>query len=328
MNLLNKYFIIAVIVILCPICANAQLRGIDGTILNRIENRSIIALWPRGTAGINSDIPEKSKPCGKRFFNIHNPNIEVFKPKNSNGVAIVLCAGGGYNYIASGVEGIPVAEKLNKSGITVFVLKYRLPNTSGTNFKHPIPLSDALRALQLVRYYAVELNIDTNKIGIMGFSAGGHLASTAGTLFSKYTFGSDKISKISSRPDFMCLVYPVISTKEGTTHGCTRLLLSDTSDTRVLKCLSSELNVTKNTPPTFLVHAKDDLGVNPKNSILMYEALETNGIFAELKLYKKGGHGFGLGREGTDSEKWTDDFVTWLSRINFISANGKNNSDG
>ncbi|MEJ2629463.1 MAG: alpha/beta hydrolase, partial [bacterium] len=224
MNVLNKCFIITAIIILYPLWAAAQLRGLDGSVLDKIETGSVIALWLRGTPGVNPDIPEKVKPCGKRFFNIHNPNITVYKPGNSNGVAVVLCAGGGYAYIATGVEGVPTAEKLNQAGITVFVLKYRLPPTPGVNFQHPVPLSDALRALQLVRYYAPEFNINSDKIGIMGFSAGGHLASLAGTMFSEYTFGNDLISKVNSRPDFICLVYSAIATKEGKALSNTQLL--------------------------------------------------------------------------------------------------------
>lgn len=154
----------------------------------------------------------------------------------------------------------------------------------------------------------------------MGFSAGGHLASIAGTLFSYYRFGKDNISKISPHPDFMCLVYPVISTKEELAHSCTQLLVQNKSNKQALLNLSSELNVTKESPPAFLVHAKDDSDVTPKNSILMYEALKINGIPAELKIYEKGGHGFGLGRKETDSTKWIDDFLTWLSQMNFIST--------
>jgi acetyl esterase/lipase len=325
MNVLNKCFIIIAIIILYPLWATAQMRGLDGSVLNKIENGSVIALWPRGTSGVNPDIPEEVKPCGKRFFNIHNPNITVYKPENPNGVALVLAAGGGYNYIASGVEGIPVAEKLNQAGITVFILKYRLPPTPGASFGHPVPLSDALRALQLVRYHAAEFNIDPGKIGIMGFSAGGHLASAAGTLFSNYTFGNDNISTVSSRPDFMCLVYSAMATKEGKALSDTQLLNSDLSQKQIMESLFSELNVTTRSPPAFLVHAQDDPAVNPQNSILMYKALQTMGIPAELKLYKKGGHGFGPGRPGTDSEKWTDDFIAWLYQMNFISAQENEN---
>jgi acetyl esterase/lipase len=296
----------------------AELHNLDGTVLENVEHQSIIALWPKGTAGVNQDIPEQSKPCGMRFFDIHNPNITVYKPGKANGVAVVLCSGGGYNYIASGVEGVPTAEKLNKSGITVFVLKYRLPRTHGVDFKYPVPVSDVLRSVQLVRVHADQFNIDTQKIGIMGFSAGGHLASSAGTLFNKVKYDNDDISHISPRPDFMCLVYPVISTRKDIVHGCIFSLVRDTSDTQAIACLSNELNVTGETPPTFIAHAKDDRSVMVQHSILMFEALKKHNVPAELRLYEEGGHGFGIGRTGTDSVKWIDDFIGWLFKMQFI----------
>ena len=279
----------------------------------------IIYLWPPGTNGINSSIKELIKPQGKRFHSIHNPSLEIYKPKSPNGLSIILCSGGGYNYVATGVEGKPTAEILNRKGITVFVLKYRLPNTKGVNFKHPIPLSDALRAIQLVRFHADSLNLNPKMIGIMGFSAGGHLASMAGTLFNKYAFGSDKISTVSSRPDFMCLVYPVISTEKELAHSCINTLIDTLHNNPTSNDLSSELNVTKGTPPTFLVHAKDDKSVKYQNSIVMYEELKKQRIPTTLKLYKNGGHGFGIGRENTDSVNWITDFLAWLIEMKYIS---------
>jgi len=231
--------------------------------------------------------------------------------------------GGGYEYVASGIEGGPVAEILIKSGITVFVLKYRLPNTSGVNYKHPVPLSDAIRAVQFVRFNAAEYKIYPDKIGIMGFSAGGHLASMAATLFDKYKFGNDEISKISARPDFMCLVYPVISTEKSIMHTCIKSL-TDCTGKQNLQDFSSELNVSAETPPAFLVHAKDDKSVPFQNSVVMYEALSRLGIPAELKLYLKGGHGFGVGRPGTDSINWINDFISWLSKLRFQSNSTEN----
>lgn len=244
--------------------------------------------------------------------------MTVFKPESPNGLAIIICAGGGYNYVASGVEGVPVARLLKEFGITVFVLKYRLPNTPGVNYKHPASLLDALRAIQYVRYNSADYNIDNNKIGIMGFSAGGHLASMAGTLFNKYYTGNDKISEVSPRPDFMCLVYPVISTTDSITHGGLISLVDSADWVNTKKELSAEQNVTINTPPAFLVHAKDDKSVSISNSIVMYESLRAKDIPAELKLYSKGGHGFGPGREGTDSENWLGDFISWLIKMNYI----------
>lgn len=311
MPFFNKSKSLVLLSVLLGCNLNAELRSIDNTVLENIETGAVIALWPEGTEGIDANIPEEIEPRGDRYLNIHNPNIEVFKPEQPNGVAIILCSGGGYRYVASGVEGVPTAEKLNKSGITVFVLKYRLPPT----FKHPVPLSDALRAIQLVRYHAADFDIDPNKIGIMGFSAGGHLAGTAGTLYSDYTFGTDSISKVSSRPDFMCLVYSAISIGNSSSHT----LLDDNPDKQSLEELSIELNVTEKTPPTFLVHTKDDQTVNYQHSIIMHDALEKHGVPSSLNLYEEGGHGFGVGRESTDSMKWSGDFVAWLNHMKFIS---------
>ena len=284
----------------------------------------VIPIWPAGTAQVDPNILEEVVPRDFELVkNIHNPNLTVFRPENPNGAAVVICPGGGYGVIASGLEGYPIAEKLNESGITAFVLKYRLPTTEGAEFKHPVPLSDALRAIQWVRYHASEYKLDPKRIGIMGFSAGGHLAASAGTLYAKYSFGSDGIAQISSRPDFMCLGYPVISTQKGIAHGCVRHPLTAGFSSEQLAEMSCELNVTAQTPPTFLLHAKDDKGVLPQNSMVMHEALKQQGVPTELKLYEQGGHGFGLGRKGTDSAQWLDDFIAWLSSMQIIGSTGE-----
>ncbi|MGB0409122.1 MAG: alpha/beta hydrolase [Opitutales bacterium] len=280
------------------------------------QERPEIHLWPAGTEAVDPSIAEEIVP---RHFeivkNIHNPTLTVFRPERPNGTAVVICPGGAYQIIATGLEGYPVAERLNAAGITAFVLKYRLPSTKGADFKHPIPLHDALRALQWVRMHAADYAIAPDRIGIMGFSAGGHLAACAGTMYSNYNYGTDEISKISSRPDFMCLVYPVISTQKDIAHGCVWTPLKEGFTEAQAKEMSCELNVTGQTPPTFLVHAKDDGGVLAENSRVMYEALQRHGVVAALQLYEQGGHGFGLGRAGTDSTEWPDAFVEWLASL-------------
>ncbi len=286
-----------------------SLMRIDGAELSR----PIIHLWPEGTAGVDASVAEEIVP---RHFevvkNIHNPTLTVFRPEKPNGTAVVICPGGAYSIIATGLEGYPVAEKLNEAGVTAFVLKYRLPTTEGADFKHPVPLYDALRAIQWVRYHTVEYELEADRIGIMGFSAGGHLAASVGTLYSEYNYGEDDISKVSSRPDFVCLGYPVITTREGVANGCIWAPLPAEHSNEQSQELSCELNVNAQTPPTFLMHAKDDSGVLPENSVVLYEALKRNGVVTELKLYEQGGHGFGLGRHGTDSTQWLEDFLYWL----------------
>ena len=274
--------------------ASTGLIDLQGQPVDTVKNLSVIAIWPPNTEGIDPSIPEKAKPCNKRFFDIHNPNITVYKPEKPNGTAIVLCAGGGYAYIATGVEGGPTAEKLIAAGITVFVLKYRLPAEPGRYHVDPATLSDALRAIQLVRYHAGRFGIDPGKVGIMGFSAGGHLASMAGALYSQYHFGFDSIAAVNSRPDFMVLIYAVIP---------------------------ESVRVNEETPPAFLVHAKDDSSVAVGKSITMYDLLTSHGVKSELKLYETGGHGFGPGRENTDSMQWPDAFLDWLRNANFLSEN-------
>lgn len=279
----------------------------------------VVPIWPEGTPGTDPGIAEEILPNRAGIVrNIYNPNLTVFRPENPNGTAIVICPGGGYGVIAAGHEGKEVAQRLNVAGITAFVLKYRLPSTAGVDFKHPVPVSDALRAIQWVRHHADDYHIDPDRIGIMGFSAGGHLAASAGTLYSKYRFGDDEIARAPSRPDFLCLGYPVISTKKEIAHGCVRSPLKANHSPEEAEEMSCELNVTEETPPAFLFHARSDQGVLPENSIVMYEALKAKGVPAELKLYEQGGHGFGLGRSGEDSEGWMSAFLLWMKSMDII----------
>ena len=285
--------------------------AIDNT--NRKKKPEIIAIWPSDKEGIRTDISEKTKSPNDRYYNIFNPTIEVVRPEKPNGVALIICSGGGYSYVCTGIEGRAAALKFAEAGITSFILKYRLPKTpkikGGIRFAHPVPLSDVQRAIKYVRYHAKKWQVAPTRIGVMGFSAGGHLASMAATLFDKTVYTKGKIAAVSCRPDFAVLVYPVINSyTKGVAHGCVKKLTTPDK----LKSISSELNITKDTPPTFLVHAEDDRGVVPKNSILMYEALKKAGVKAELKLYKKGGHGFGIGRVGLDSAAWISDCKQWL----------------
>ena len=285
------------------------------------KQAEVVAIWPAGTPNIDASLPEKLMPRDIEIVkNIHNPNLTIFQPPKPNGSAVVICPGGGYSVIASEPEGYAIAKMLNEYGITAFVLKYRLPTTSGVDFKHPVPLSDALRAIQWVRYHAADYQVDPGRVGILGFSAGGHLAASAGTLYSKYHFGSDAISKVSDRPDFLCLGYPVISTKKEVAHDCVVLPLKENASAKDLSEMSVDTNVTAESPPTFLFHAKDDKGVLAANSELMHQALKNHNVSTELKLYASGGHGFGLGRNGNDSKNWSADFINWLTITKVIPA--------
>lgn len=305
--LMFKESLLILLLLLCAAMSHAK------------EERTIITLWPAGTAQVDPSIQEVVVPRKIQIIkNIHNPNLTVFRPQNPNGTAVIICPGGGYGVLATEHEGQQVAEKLNTAGITAFVLKYRLPTTAGAAFKHPVPLSDALRAIQWVRYHADDYMLDPGRIGIMGFSAGGHLAASAGTLYAKYSFGSDAIARVSSRPDFMALCYAVISTNKAFAHGCVRHLLDPGYSPQQLAELSCELNVNAQTPPTFLMHAMDDRGVLPQNSVAMHAALQAQGVPAELKLYANGGHGFGLGNPKLDSGQWSDSFIDWVYKLEHL----------
>ncbi|MHC4636653.1 MAG: alpha/beta hydrolase [Planctomycetota bacterium] len=240
------------------------------------------------------------------------PTLSYFPAQNGNGTAVVVCPGGGYRKVCYGKEGVPTARWLNALGISAFVLKYRLP---GEGFEYPIPLLDAQRAIRLVRGNAGKYGLKPDRIGIMGFSAGGHLTSTAGTHFD---YGdktqANTVDRVSSRPDFMILVYPVVTLDGPYAHVGSRnnLLGKRADDPEMLNLLSNNLQVTGQTPPNILIHARDDKSVKFENSVLFNEACQKANVQSELKLYEKGGHGFALGREGTDSMQWTKDCEQWL----------------
>lgn len=254
-----------------------------------------------------------------RISKVSVPEITVFQPKKSAGknAAVIICPGGGYAILAYNLEGTVVANILNSWGVTGIVLKYRLPSDEIMKDKSVGPLEDAQRAIQYVRENAAELNIDPQKIGIMGFSAGGHLASTASTHFDKdYISNPDHISL---RPDFSILGYPVISMMNSLTHrGSRENLLGKNPSPETARNFSNELQVTKNTPPAFIVLANDDNGVNPENSIKYYEALLKNKVPAEMHIYQNGGHGFGTHLlEGKDN--WMDVLKVWMEHNGFMN---------
>jgi acetyl esterase/lipase len=247
---------------------------------------------------------------------VQSPDIAVFLPakNNATGQAVIICPGGGYGILAYNWEGTDPAKLLNAKGIAAIVLKYRLPNSKNNVVPHLSPLADAKRALRMVRFYATKWNINKNQIGIMGFSAGGHLASTLGTHFDSGNAASpDSIEQQSSRPDFMVLVYPVISmTKEIMHKGSRNNLIGEKADSALAKYYSNELQVTNQTPPTFIVHASDDKGVPVENSLLFYQALKDHGIPVEMHIFPVGGHGFGLAIGKGTLEKWSELCVEWI----------------
>jgi len=279
-----------------------------------------LKVWPDGA-------PEKNDPPGaerswvdgiERIENISEAEIYVYLPEKekNTGAAVVICPGGGYWIEAIEHEGYQIAEYMQQQGIAGIVLKYRLPYGN-----HKIPLMDAQRAIRLVRSKAREWNIDPNKIGIAGSSAGGHLASTAGTHFDAGNpQAGDPLEKLSCRPDFMLLLYPVVTFKEEWGHmGSRKNLIGEGNDWKMVKEYSNELQVTADTPPAFFILADDDKAVPPRNSVEMYLAMKKYGIPAELHIFNKGGHGFGMRKTGLPVNNWPGMFIDWLESLQFIS---------
>ena len=252
-----------------------------------------------------------------RISKVSRPTLTVyFPPKDkATGAAVVVCPGGGYRILAVSHEGHDVAKRFNEMGVAAFVLKYRIPDDQTMVNKEIGPLQDAQRAIQLVRENAKKWRIDENKIGIMGFSAGGHLASTAGTHLNQPYIENNK--NISLRPDYMVLVYPVISFMDTIAHSGSRdQLLGKNPLAMKLTQYSNETRVTANTPPTFLVHAKDDR-VKVENSLVFAEALQKNKVPYKIHLYEKGGHGYGMNNPTSDV-KWMDLVEQWMKEKDWL----------
>ncbi|HWB94464.1 MAG TPA: alpha/beta hydrolase [Puia sp.] len=255
----------------------------------------------------------KTPPYRLSYSKVSHPTLAVYLPPagTANGTAVVVCPGGGYVHLAMTHEGIDVARWLNSLGVAAFVLKYRLPSDETMIDKTIGPLQDAQRAIQLVRQRAGDWGVDPSRVGIMGFSAGGHLASTAGTHFDQAVI--DNKDHISLRPDFMVLLYPVISFADSIAHrGSRDYLLGKNPDPAKVLAYSNELRVTAQTPPTFLVHDEDDRTVMVVNSLYFYEALVKNHVPAELTIYPRGGHGFGLHNPTTGADQWPDRLADWM----------------
>jgi len=273
-----------------------------------------MALWPKGAPGEKGDIgveQDTSKPGeglvgGKRVVRLGNvsiPTLTLYRPpkRKDTGAAVVVCPGGGYSILAMDLEGTEACQWLNSAGVTAVLLKYRVPARKGLE-RYAAPLQDAQRALGLVRFHAAEWHIDSKRIGIMGFSAGGHLSAVASTHFEKRAYEPvDEADQASCRPDFAMLVYPAyLIRREGPE-------------------LSPELTVTSNTPPTFLVQAEDD-HVRVENSLFYYLALKKAGVPAEMHLFASGGHGYGLRASDKAVVSWPKRAGEWMRKLGVLEG--------
>jgi acetyl esterase/lipase len=265
----------------------------------------------------SNDIERYTENKGHMGYSlVQTPDIKVFLPtkRNATGQALIICPGGGYSGLAYDWEGLDYAKYLNTIGVAGIVLKYRLPVSKSNIIRYKSPLMDIKRAIRITRFNASKWNINPDKIGVMGSSAGGHLASTAGTHFD---YGNpeakDSIEKMSCRPDFMILMYPVITFKKPYLHKGSRDNLIGKEDNPELEDeFSNELHVTKDTPPAFIVHADDDTAVPVENTLMFYQALRKNKIPAELHIYSEGGHGFALAVNKGHQEYWPQACHEWL----------------
>ncbi|MEP2278585.1 alpha/beta hydrolase [Maribacter sp.] len=279
---------------------------------------TIISLWPE------DKIPNQLKSSEKevheqseilRISKVQVPIIEVYLPskRDATGEAVLIFPGGGYGILAYDWEGTDIAKFLNSKGIAGIVVKYRLPSDVSQKDKKYVPLIDAQRAIRLVRSNAQRFNVKSDKIGIIGFSAGGHLASTLGTHFNEKVYKAvDEIDTENARPDFMALGYPVISFGEMTHQGSKRNLIGEHPSIDLVDYFSNEKQVTESTPPTFLLHATDDMVVPVENSLLFYKAVKDKNISATMHIYPKGGHGFGLGLHDEHLKGWSNLLIEWI----------------
>ena len=245
--------------------------------------------------------------------NIHYPTLDVYVPKLPAGQGVVICPGGGYSGLAIDHEGRQIAQWLNSLGVSAFVLKYRLP----PKYRHPVPMQDVQRAMRLVRANAANWGVKTDRVGIMGFSAGGHLASTAAT---HYDLGNaaaaDAVERWSCRPDFLILGYPVVCFSREYCHAGTRSnLIGETLPADLAQLLSNELHVTPDTPPTFIFHSSDDPAVDVRNALDFYLACQQNKVSAELHVFPAGGHGYGMGQPGSAQSQWPGLCARWLQTL-------------
>jgi len=269
-------------------------------------DREFHMLWPEGAPGaLGTGAADK-------------PKITVYRaaPESATGAAVVVCPGGGYQRLAADHEGRQFGEWFNSLGVTAFVLQYRL----GPRYHHPAPLQDAQRAIRLVRARAAEWGVDPVRVGILGFSAGGHLASTAATHFDAgRPDAADPVERQGSRPDFAVLAYPVVSLFDPLAHsGSRRNLLGEPADPTLVELLSNERQVTARTPPTFLFHTADDASVPVANSLLFFEALQKAGVPAELHVFAHGKHGVGLAASDPALSSWPRLCATWMGGLGLL----------
>jgi acetyl esterase/lipase len=305
------------------------MRGLSATLLMLLMSAVTEAAEPPAMPLYAGDIPNAIQASDEEsvrdpaepwpfYQNISRPTIQVYKPakQDPKRTAVVILPGGGYRGVSILKEGYNVARAFNEMGVTAFVVKYRTPSDKHMKDKRTGPLQDAQQAIATVRRDAAKWQIDPARIGLMGFSAGGHLAATTGTQFKSPVLSQWRSADV--RPDFLMLIYPVITFVDPSVHaGSRKMLLGDAPSDADMQRFSPQLNVSDETPPTFLVHAADDETVPVANSIRFFEALQARKIPAELMIYPKGGHGYGL-NNATTGDRWIERCRQWLQSQGWI----------
>nr|WP_038926994.1 pectin acetylesterase PaeX [Dickeya chrysanthemi] len=311
---------------------------IAGTLIMSVSGFSLaettFPIWPQGeapgaiTSSVQQQVVERSKDPAwpdRAVTGIRSPEITVYVPDNPNGTALLITPGGSYQRVVLDKEGSDLAPYFTQQGYTLFVMTYRMP-ADGHQEGADAPLADAQRAIRTLRSHAVQWRIDPQRIGIMGFSAGGHVAASLGTRFAQTVYpAQDEIDHVSARPDFMVLMYPVISMQENIAHaGSRKALMGSHPSEAQIERYSAEKQVSAQTPPTFLVHAIDDPSVSVDNSLVMLSALRENKIPAEIHLFEQGKHGFGIrGTVGLPAAAWPQLLNNWIKSLQLDKKAGE-----
>jgi acetyl esterase/lipase len=284
--------------------------------------QEFIPLWPEKKMPNTKGLAVKDSIANERIYKVGTPGMYAFFPsaQENKGAAVIICPGGGYERLAYIISGWQLAKWFNTMGISAFVLNYRLPNSPDLKERHLGPLQDAQRAMRLIRAHAGKWGIKRDKVGILGTSAGGHLAATLGTHLTDVSAIGDSLNKVTFRPDFMILISPVINLGPYAHAGSRKNLLGPNPAAELLKKYSLEQQVSAATPPAFLVHAANDKSVSPRNSLLFYQALLEKNIPASLHIYPQGGHAIALRNNPGSTETWTELCERWLIETGFLPA--------
>jgi acetyl esterase/lipase len=293
---------------------------------NKMMAQEFIPLWPDGKKAVSNGKHVTDSIHNERFFRVGTPGIYAFPvaKEGNKGTTVLICPGGGYDHVTHLYNGFNFASWFNAHGVNAFVLIYRLPNQTDLKVREEAPLSDAQRAMRILRANASKWSLDVSKIGVMGISAGGHVATSLGTHTEDLSSIKDSLDGISFRPDFMILLSPVITMGKFAHGGSKKNFLGpDTTKTMVDK-YSNELQVTANTPSAFMVHAQNDSTVNVRNSLLFYNALIEKRVQASIHVFPQGGHGIGLFDNPGSTDLWLELLDKWLNEKAFVSPIKKN----